>query len=268
MRTGISLITMGAGNVNALYHTIKSVQGICDEVVYGDMLLWDSNREVVKGYAKEFNLKIVPFDFSYLYHKGFSSLLNELAANATNEYVMYLNTSEVVEIDYGIIDAIKNNPECNAFYFTHFSDPHRWFRTYKKSELQWSGILHEQLKGEYIPYHKSIFQMKDLPKDMDDIKKAKILDSLKEIVYFRQYMNIIDRPETLGETDPGWIRFAKENYDSFRERLLKRRDQEVALIFGDLNRFLEAAEYDIENNVFKSSIAIEYQNDPAFLDKK
>lgn len=268
MKTGISLLCMGNGNIKVLRETFRSVTGICDEIVYGDLLLWESDREIVKSYAKEFNLKIVPFNFSYLYHKGFSSLLNELAVHATNEYVMYLNTSEVIEVDYGILDAIKNNPECNAFYFTHPQENHRWFRTYKKSELQWSGILHEQLAGEYTPYHKSIFRMKDLPKDMDDIKKAKILDSLKEIVYFRQYMNIIDHPDRLGETDSGWVKFAKDNYDSFRNRLAKRRDQEGALMFGDLDKFLDAAEYDIENNVFKSSIAIEYQNDPAYLDKK
>lgn len=268
MRTGISLITMGAGNINALYHTIKSVQGICDEVVYGDLLLWDIDRDVVNGYAKEFNLKVVPFNFNYLYHNGFSSLLNELAEQATNEYVMYLNTSEVVEIDYGILNIIKDNPECNSFYFTHPDENHRWFRTYKKSELQWSGILHEQLKGEYIPYHKSIFQMKDLPKDMMDIEKAKILDSLKEIVYFRQYMNIIDKPELLGETDAGWVSFSKSNYDSFKERLDQRKAQVEAVASGDLYSFLRAARYDINFQTFKSTIAIEYQNDPCYLDKK
>lgn len=268
MKTGVSLLTMGSGNVKVLLDTFKSVAGICDEIIYGDLLLWDIDREIVKGYAKEFNLKIIPFSFNYLYAKGFSSLLNELASHSTNEYVMYLNTSEVVEKDFGILDAINKNPECNVFYFTHPIDPHRWFRTYKKSEFQWSGILHEQLHGEYKPFHKSIFQMKDLPKDMDDIKKAKVLDSLKEIVYFRQYMNIVDKPELLGETDPGWVKFAKDNYDSFNERLQKRRHQEGALMFGTVGEFLDAAEYDINNNVFKSSIAIEYQNDPAFLDKK
>src|SRR3954463_16236714 len=264
----ISLLVMGAGNVKVLRQTIESVSGICNEVIYGDMLLWDQDREILNGYSRRFNIRIVPFEWNYLYHNGFSALLNELALRATNDYVMYLNTSEIIEIDFRVLSTIKSNPECNAFYFTHPNEAHRWFRTYKKSELMWSGILHEQLNGEYIPYHKPIFQMKDLPKDMDDINKAKILDSLKEIVYFRQYMNIVERPELLGETDPGWVRFSVDNYNSFRERLDQRRSQVESVESGDLYRFIRAAKFDINNQTYKSSIAIEYQNDPAFLDKK
>lgn len=268
MKTGVSLITMGSGNVKVLRKTIESVSGICDEIIYGDLLLWEEDREIVRGYTKEFNLKIIPFNFNHLYHYGFSELLNTLSLYATNEYVMYLNTSEVVDKDYGILDAIKNNPECNAFYFTHPEENHRWFRTYKKSELEWSGILHEQLKGEYKPYHKPIFQMRDLPKDMYNINKAKILDSLKEIVYFKQYMNIADYPELLGETDQGWVKFAKGNYNSFKERLDQRKDQIKGVYCGSVIEFLTAANRDIENNTFKSSIAIEYQNDNLYLGKK
>lgn len=264
----ISLLSMGSGNTSVLYETIKSVKGICDEIIYGDLLLWEKDREQVQEYAKEFNIRIMPFEWNFLYKNGFSKLLNELAKHASNEYVMYLNTSEIVEIDYGILDAIKNNPGCNSFYFTHPQENHRWFRVYKKSELQWSGILHEQLKGEYIPYHKSVFQMADLPKDMVDIEKAKILDSLKEIVYFRQYMNIVDKPELLGETDQGWVEFSKSNYNSFKERLDQRKNQVEAVEGGDLYAFLRAARYDINFQTFKSSIAIEYQNDNTFLGKK
>lgn len=264
----ISLLIMGAGNVKVLRATIESISGICNEIIYGDMLLWDNDREILESYKDEFNIKIVQFKWNYLYKNGFSSLLNELSNHATNPYVLYLNTSEIIENDFGVVDAIKNNPECNAFYFTHFSDTHRWYRLYKKDEMQWSGILHEQLKGEYIPYHKSVFQMADLPKDMEDMEKAKILDSLKEITYFRQYMNIVDKPELLGETDQGWVAFSKSNYDSFKERLLQRLEQVRSVEIGDLDAFLQSAKYDIKNKTFKSSIAIEYQNDPAFLGKK
>lgn len=264
----VSLISMGSGNTTVLYETLKSVGGICDEIIYGDLLLWQKDREQIEEYEKEFNMKIIPCKWNYLYKNGFSSLLNELAKYASNPYVLYLNTSEIIEQDFGVLETIKNNPECNAFYFTHLTDGHRWYRLYKKYELQWSGILHEQLKGEYIPYHKSIFQMADLAKDMMDLSKAKILDSLKEIVYFRQYMNIVDKPELLGETDQGWVEFSKSNYDSFKERLEQRKEQVQAVESGYLHGFLRAAMHDIENQTFKSSIAIEYQNDNAFLGKK
>lgn len=264
----ISLITMGSGNTSILYQTLKSVEGICDEIIYGDLLLWEQDREKLLEYTAEFNMTIIPLPWNHLYKHGFSQVLNILSDHATNPYVLYLNTSEIIEKDFGVVEAIKNNPECNAFYFTHLTDMHRWYRLYKRDEMQWSGILHEQLKGDYVPYHKSVFQMADLPKDMMDIERAKILDSLKEITYFRQYMNIVDYPEILGETDQGWVRFCKENYDSFKERLSQRSEQVRAVEIGDLDAFLLAAKYDIKNQTFKSSLAIEYQSDNQFLGKK
>jgi hypothetical protein len=251
-----------------LRKTLESVSGTCNEIIYGDMLLWNDDREIVESYKKDFNLKIVPFGFNYLYHRGFSDCLNNMALYASNDMVLYLNTSEIIEENYGIRKIINDNSDCNSFFFIHKTDPHRWFRLYNKNQLRWSGIIHEQLMGDYIPYHKPVFMMADLPKDMEDINKAKILDSLKEIVYFRQYMNIIDKPELLGETDPGWVNFSRDNYQSFKDRLNQRFHQVTAVETGDLNGFLNAAKYDIKNQTFKSSIAIEYQNDPAYLDKK
>lgn len=270
MKIGISLITMGAGNILVAKETFKSASTVCDQIVYGDMLLWEQDREILKSYQSEFNLKIVPFKFDYIFRNGFASLLNELAKHADNDYVMYLNTSEIIEIDYGILDTINNNPDCNAFYFTHPSENHRWFRTYNRHELEWSGRIHEQLKGEYKPFHKSIFQMKDLPKDMDSEFKAKVLDTAKEILYFTNYMSIIDFPEQLGETDPGWIKFATENYESFKERLLLKGDGYKAYQNGDLNAFLYWAENNPEfgKQQFESNIGIEYQQSPMFLGKK
>lgn len=266
MKTGISLLTMGSGNVNVLKKTLESVKGICDEVIYGDLLIWPEDKKTVRDYELEFNLKRVYCEFNVLFKYGFSSVLNTLASYATNSFVMYLNTSEIVEEDYGILESIKNNPECNAFFFTHKTDPHRWYRTYNKTKLKWSGRIHEALAGDYRPYHKPIFQMADLPKDMDNIHKAACLDSLKEAVYFEQYIQIAEHPELLGETDPGWLGFALNDYDSFKERLLKKGKVYEALKSGDYQLFMQSLESE-EYREFKSSIAVEFQNDPQFLNK-
>lgn len=257
---------MGSGNVKVLRKTLESMSTVCDEIIYGDLLLWGSDRDVVIGYEKEFNLKRIPFGFDSLFKYGFSFVLNDLASHATNDYVMYLNTSEIIGEDYGILDVIKNNPDCNAFYFNHKKEFHRWFRTYNRKELKWSGRIHESLEGEYRPYHKPIFQMVDLPKDMDDIHKAGCLDSLKEAVYFEQYLSIVDRPELLGETDPSWITFCTEGYNSFVERLVQKGNVYLSLKRGDYPSFMKALEAE-EYRQFKSTIACEFQGDPKYLNK-
>lgn len=265
MNTGVTLITMGAGNVLALRKTLESFRHVCDEVIYGDMLLFEEDREIVRGYSEEFNMKIIRFSFNYLFKNGFSSLLNQLAGFASNDMVMYMNTSEVIDEDYGIIDLVKNNQDCNAFYFTHRTDPHRWFRLYDRTELRWSGRIHEQLEGEYKPYHKPVFMMADLHKDMHDPYKAIIFDIAKEIVYFNNYCAIHDNPEEWGATDPGWMRFIKENYDSFKERMKNKGGCYEAYVRGDLKLFFDTIHSTIPKMKYESNVAIEYQNDKKYL---
>lgn len=267
MKTGITLLTMGAGNVKVLRKTLESFKGIVDEVIYGDLLLWEGDREIVRGYQEEFNLKIIPFNFNFLFLHGFSALLNELAEYSSNSMVMYMNTSEVIDEDYGIVDLVNKNKDCNTFYFIHRQEAYRWHRIYNKNELQWSGRIHEQLKGEYRPYHKPIFMMKDLEKDMDAPLVAKILNFIKELVYFEQYVAIVDNPNLLGETDQGWLSFAKKDYDSFKERLFKRPDSYQAMVIGDLaGLFMDIYDNtEFVSREFNSSHYIAFQGDKIHL---
>lgn len=267
MKTGITLLTMGAGNVLVLKETLKSFSKICDEVIYGDLLIWKEDRDIIKSYEKEFNLKIVNFPFNYIFKNGFSSLLNELASHATNDFVMYMNTSEVIDEDYGITETVKSNSDCNAFYFTHRQEGHRWHRTYNRHELKWSGRIHEQLAGEYKPYHRPIFMMKDLEKDMENPYKAKIFNLVKEYVYFEQYLQIADNPDLLGETDAGWLRFAKADYNSFKERIDKRPKIKSAFEIGNLYLFWKgiAEDPEFQGEQFKSSNLIAFQGDKIHL---
>lgn len=263
----ITGLTMGAGNVRVLKETLKSLSTVCDEIVYGEMLLFEDDKEVLEGYKKEFNLKVINFPFNYIFKNGFSAILNELATHAKNDLTLYLNTSEIIEEDYGILESIKNNPDCNAFFFVHKIDPHRWYRLGNRKELKWSGVLHEQLAGEYKPYRKPIFCMADLPKDSGNQFKANVFDCLKECTYFEQYVKIADDPSILGETDPGWVYFAKEGYDSFKRRLEERGEMYSALTSGDWGAFKKSC-FNLKANIlFESSQAIEYQNNEKFLGK-
>lgn len=270
MNTGISLICMSQGNPKVLKETFKSLWGVVDEIIFGDLLLFEDDRKIIENYTKEFNLKIIPYQFTYIFENGFSAILNSLISQASNEYCIYMNCSEVIE--YGkenILHIIESNPECNTFYFDHGTDPHRWFRLAKKSELRWGGVIHESLgpSESFRPYHKPLFRMADLPKDNNDLLKSRCYDFCKEVVYFTNYKRIIDNPELLGNTDPGWISFAQANYESFIERLERKGDFYTAFINADLKMLFK---YVYENKEFEkerleSSVFLEYQNDKKYL---
>lgn len=267
MKTGITLITMGAGNVKVLGKTLESFSGVFDEVIYGDMLLFEEDREIIAKYQQQYNIGVLRLPFNYIFRYGFSDTLNILAEKATNDMILYMNTSEIIDEDYGIVETVKSNPNCNSFYFIHRTDPHRWYRMYNRKELQWSGVIHEQLKGEYEPYHKPIFMMADLEKDMDDPIKADIFNAVKEIVYFRNYNRIVDYPQKLGETDPGWIKFATENYESMKQRMQAHIKLYEAFCMGsDLMLYQAINSYE-PTQKFESSKLIEFQGDPKYLGK-
>jgi hypothetical protein len=267
MNRNISLLTMGAGNVLVLKETLKSFKNICNEIIYGDMLLWEGDREILKSYQSDYNLKIVEFTFNYIFKNGFSSLLNQLSSHASNDMVMYMNTSEVIDEDYGITKIINENPDCNSFYFTHRQENHRWFRTYNRHELKWGGRIHEQLSGDFRPYHKPIFMMKDLEKDLGDPLKAKILNCAKETVYWEQYTSIVDHPEMLEDTDPGWVSFCKSNYESMKERLKNKGARYKAFVDGDLKAYMHdvMTNPEFEKERFESNNLIAFQGDKIHL---
>lgn len=269
MKTGITGITMGCGNVIVLEETLKSFATICDEIVYGDMLLFGEDRAILQTYQRKYNLKILKLNFTYIFDNGFGSVLNVLAAAATNNTVLYLNTSEVISVDNGILDIVS--PEYNSYYFDHATDPHRWFRFYDRRDLKWAGRIHEALDPltgrDFKPYHKALFRMADMEKDMQSPFKATVFNDCKEIVYFRNYMSIVDRPEEMGATDPGWKKFAEENYDSMGERLLKKGKRYEAFQEGDLEKYMEdiLTNPEFEQQRFESNIGIEYQGDKKYL---
>jgi len=269
MSKGITLLTMGAGNILVLKETLKSFvgSGICNEVIYGDMLLFPDDREVVKTYEKEFNLKSIKLPFDYIFKNGFSSILNLLADHAINDLVIYMNTSEIIGVDNDMEQIINDNPDCNTFYFGHSQEIHRWFRCYNRNELKWSGRIHEELQGEYRPYHKPIFIMEDLEKDMGDSLKAKILNDCKEIVYFQQYISIVDNPKLLAGTNVGWLTFSIDGYESFKYRLDKKGKRYEAFLEGDLEKYMNdvMTNPEFEKEMFESNFMIAFQGDKIHL---
>ena len=181
-----------------------------------------------------------------------------------------MNCGEI--IDGGrdnILKIVNENPECNTFYFDHHEDKHHWYRLNSKSELSWQGFIHEECgdQEKFRPYHRPLFRMADLPKDNISSFKSRVYDFCKECVYFENYKKIVDRPMELGFTNPGWIKFATENYQSFIDRLENKGDFYRAFINDDFDLLLKYIyeSEDFEKERLESSILIEYQNDKKFL---
>lgn len=262
----ISLITMGAGNVKVLKKTLDSFKEVVDEFIYGDMILFPEDREVIKQYEKDYNFRTTRLPFNYIFQMGFSSCLNYLIANASNDMVIYMNTSEVIDEDYGINEIINSNPECNAFYLSHRIESHRWYRCFDRRFVKWDGRIHEEsipcIGGvEMNPYHKPVLMFKDLEKDMDNPFKAAVFNSVKEMVYWNQLMKIVDNPREKGSTHEHWVNFAKEQYDSMKRRLNEKGNQYEAFKTGNFEMFLTElnnSDY-FSKERFESSDMINYQ---------
>lgn len=264
----ITLITPAHANPIALKRTIDSVQGICDEVVVGELCMFEDDRSKIISYCDDYNLKVGHLHFNYLYRHGFSEVLNTLAAAASNDIILYLNVGEILHKWEGEILS-KITPEFNAWYIDHPTEKHRWWRCYNRKELKWSGRIHEELVGEYRPYHKPLFTFADTDKDMDNPFKAWVANDVKEMVYWNQLIRLVNHPDELGATSPGWLQFAKDQYMSMMDRMAQKLDRVRAFDYGILEMYFN----DLRDNPnlvdfpFESTEFIEFQGDPKFLGK-
>lgn len=265
----ISYIAPTHGNPVALKRTLDSLVGICDEFIIGDVIIFPLDRELIRSYKSEFNIKIIKFEFNYIFKNGFSSILNALIEHATNNIVLYLNTGEIIEKGKDkILDKISDDYNC--YYIDHSSEKHRWWRCFDKREVKWSGIIHEESiagNGEIRPYPKPFFTFADTEKDMYDEFKAAVLNDSKELVYFNLYNKIIDDPKNLQGTDPGWVHFAESNYESMAYRLRSKGKRFEAFKSGNYELYMSEVYSDPEfaKQRFQSSDAIEFQGDKKYL---
>jgi SAM-dependent methyltransferase len=261
----ITLITMGQGNPVALKRTLDSFKDVVDEIIFGDVLIFDADRDTIWQYMQDYNLKILRFPFNFIFENGFSATLNELASNATHDWILYMNVSEVIDGEQFIKEQMSK--EYNCYSFDHAVDPHRWFRLYNRKELQWGGLIHEEVIGDLRPAPFAIFRMSDTEKDLDDPFKAKVANDVKEMVYWTQLCQLVDHPELRANTHQGWIDFAKEQYEYNNSRMAKKGKRYEAYKEGNLMKYLEDiyTNPEFEKERFESSQLINFQGDRKLL---
>lgn len=256
----ITLITMGQGNPIALKRTLDSFKDVVTEIVFGDLLIFEKDRELIKSYQSEYNLKIIPLPFNFIFLNGFAHTLNTLSEYSTNDLVMYMNVSEEIDGEHDILSHITS--QYNCYSFNHKTDPHIWFRMYNRKELKWDGIIHETVSiGAATACPDIVFTMKDGDKDMDDEFYAKVMNTVKELVYWNQYIKLVEHPEVIGATNYGWVQYAKDSYESLKERMAKKGKQYEAFVEGNFNKFIEeiSTSNEFKNENQESSLLVNLQ---------
>lgn len=254
-----TLITMTQGNPIALKRTVESLSQICDEFIIGDLCIFTEDRLKIFELELQYNVKIVPLPFNYIYKNGFSDTLNRLAGWAKNDVVLYMNVGEVIDKIHPEFEQISDKH--NAWYINHSQELHRWFRMYNRKQMKWDGLIHEEIIGEWRPYHKPVLMFADTPKDENDLFKAKVYDSVKELVYFNQLCKIVDDNSLLGATSSGWLEFAASQYAHNKERMNRAGKRLEAMETGNFEMFYNdiMTGEDFKNERFETNHIIEFQ---------
>jgi hypothetical protein len=226
---------MTQGNPVALKRTIDNVKeafgGLINDVVIGDLCVFPSDSIQINTY----DATVIELPFNYLYHNGFSSCLNKLSSYATNNICLYMNVGEVIE---GNIDISLLNSKYNSYMFDHATESHKWIRLWDKTQLEWSGRIHEEVVGNRKLCPTILFRMADTDKDNYSEQYSSVMNIIKEYVYWKQYIMLAENPEEIGATNIGWVNYSKESYDNLTQRLNSNKERIEAFHNGDLNKFL------------------------------
>lgn len=235
----LTLIFPAHSNPVSAKRTIDNVRsafgGLANEFIVGDVSIHEN--DFLAGAS---DVRVIPLPFNFIFKNGFANTLNTLASHATNDLVLYLNCSEIVECN---LDVSLLSPEWNCWSFNHAEDPHTWVRCYDRRELQWSGRIHEEIIGPRRLCPRHLFRMADTEKS-DDGFRAACSNDVKEITYFQQYVHIVEHPEDLGATNEHWLNYSRSEYDDLKRRLNEKGERYQAFVNGDLQAYLAAAHRD------------------------
>ncbi len=238
-QNGVTLILPSQGNPIALKRT--------------------RDRDKIRELQQEYNMPIAEMPFNYIFEHGFAATLNLLASYATNDWVLYANVGEMIDEGSGILEKI--NSDYNLYLLNHRTETHLWGRLYNRKEVQWSGMIHEEIVGSKRVCVEPIFMFKDSEKDTDDPFYYAVMNDVKELCYFNQYIKLVENPELRGVTNRGWIEYAIDGYNSLKERLLKKGKRYEAFTEGNLGKYIEDVftNPEFEKERFESSKLINFQ---------
>lgn len=234
----ITLLTVTQGNPIALKRTIDNVvewfDGKVNEVIVGDLCVFRDDFDKILG--TPYVTWVKPLPFNQLFEHGFGATLNELAGIASNDLCLYMNVGEIVETNMRL-DIIS--PNWNCYKFNHATETHQWIRMWNRQQLQWSGRIHEEIVGQKYISPDCIFQMADTEKDNSDPFYSAVMNDIKELVYFNQYIKLVEYPHEQGATNSGWLTYARDSYHNIKERLEAKGARYEAFKEGNLQKYLD-----------------------------
>ena len=252
---------MGQGNIKALKNTLESFKWVCNEVIFGDLLIFDHDRPLLESYQSEYNLKIVSLPFNHIFINGFAETLNELSSYSSNDHVIYMNIGEIMDSEFRGLD-----PAFDAYCFDHAEDPHKWHRCYNRHKFKWSGPIHEEIVGQGGKSNDPIFRMRDTEKDIDNAFYSKVMNDIKELTYFNNYMKILDPSKREG-CNEGWVKWVNEQTPQMIDRLESKGKRYEAFKTGDKQMYLDDIlfNYEFEKERMESNELINFQGNRMLL---
>lgn len=254
----ITLVTLTQGNPIALKRTIDNVVerfgGMVNEVLVGDFCVFDKDRSSIEDMLIVMGLEgkltnassLFTVPFNTLFKHGFGNNLNAIAEHTTNDLCLYMNVGEIVDspVKLNLI-----NSAWNSYRFDHATETHKWVRLWNRGQLKWSGRIHEEVVGIKNTCPDILFTMADTPKDDQDPFYSQVMNDVKELVYFNQYLKLVDSPGEIGATNHGWVKYAQDNYQHIKDRLLKKGARYEAFVEGNLQKYLDnCTEFEPQQN--------------------
>lgn len=259
---------MTQGNPVALQRTLDSFRPFCDEVILGDLCVFPEDRATIADYAQLYNLHLVKLPFNFIFQHGFSSVLNTLSSYASNDFVLYMNVGEVIDERHPV--SFQPGEE-NSYFFIHAVEKHHWYRLYNRHQMEWGNRIHEELRSKRpfspIPRLTPSFMMRDTEKDIEDPFKSKVYNDVKELVYFQQYIQLVEDPETREGTNQGWVDYAIDAHESLTTRMALKGKRYEAFLKGDYDMYMNdiRTNPEFEKERMISSELINFQGDRKLL---
>lgn len=224
----ISVVVLAKNNENTIEKTLKSLVDFDDVVVY-DNGSTDSTMEIAKSFL---NVNLVQGEF-----KGFGWTKNKAASFALNDWILIIDSDEVVDSE--LLNELKNkNLDEKTVYRLNFK------AFYKDIQVKYCGWNNQKIKRLY---NKSITQYNsnDVHEDIitDGLKMKELKGNVEHYSYntISQFIIKADRYSTLfatnnvgKKTSTPTKAFFNGLYSFFRTYILKQgfRDGYVGLVIA------------------------------------
>lgn len=229
------IIPTFGGSPSNIRRTIESCAGLADDVVVISTCPYQEDVEELKKMAT-----VVELLWNHTYLHGFGDMMNRGTDAAKNDWLLLFGVGETLLRPHQPIHlALRNAPRDMVFLCDHANDPHKWGRVWnRRGGTRWGGLIHESIGGGQ--QGGLLFEMRDTPKDSTgSSEKDAVFRHIKATLYNAMYLRLLQHPEQLGHTDPGWLNFVRGAQDDIEGFCRTNGDLLDSAMAGDFSTFSE-----------------------------